>query len=209
MDRTITTNKKGVSMAEMIAYVALYGVVMSLLASLVFVIITSARKINSQSILNRGSAIMYTEFLSEVIALNPDTVSDVETSADSNTISITFEKKWKYNDEGERIAIATDDAEYANKPVKLKYSYTKGNSNIDIIYTFLNGTTSTGEISLEYNMKITSVNSDAITDVFSVYTQNSSSKYVTVHGNLNYDNKKMEFNYIIPIFVIKNAEDGD
>ena len=32
----IKRNKKGVSMAELIAYVALYGVVMSLLASLVF-----------------------------------------------------------------------------------------------------------------------------------------------------------------------------
>ena len=61
----ITRNKKGVSMVELIAYVALYGVVMSLLASLVFVIIQSARKVNGQAILNRGATIMYTEILSQ------------------------------------------------------------------------------------------------------------------------------------------------
>ena len=39
----ISNNKKGVSMVELIAYVALYGVVMSLLATLVFVIVQAAR----------------------------------------------------------------------------------------------------------------------------------------------------------------------
>lgn len=206
MVHTITTNKKGVSMAEMLAYIALYGVVMSLLASLVFVIISSARKINSQSILNRGSAILYTDFLSEVIRLNPDTVSNVETTADGNTISITFEKKWKYDDEGNRIEIAADDSEYTNKPVKMKYSYTKGNDNIDVTSTLLNGTSANSTINLDYGMTITSVNSDEITDVFRVDTQNSSGKYVTVHGNLRFDNKKVEFNFIIPIFVIKTDD---
>lgn len=204
MVRTTMTSKKGVSMVELIAYVALYGVIMSLLASLVFVIVKSARRINSQSILNRGSAIMYTEFLSEVINVNPDTVGDVETSADGNTISIQFEKKYKYTDEGKKVEIEADDAEYASKPVKIKYSYTKGNDNIDILYTMLNGTTSTSTISLDYGITITSIDSDEITDVFKVDRQNSSNKYVTIHGNLNFDNKKMEFNYIIPVFVADN-----
>ncbi|MCR5308151.1 MAG: hypothetical protein K6E24_04065, partial [bacterium] len=61
-------------MPEMIAYVALYGVVMSLLASLIFVIIMAARKVNRLSILNRGVTIMYREILSQTITLNPDTV---------------------------------------------------------------------------------------------------------------------------------------
>ncbi|MCR5462211.1 MAG: hypothetical protein K6E87_04000 [bacterium] len=187
-------------MAEMIAYVALYGVVMSLLASLVFVIISSARKINSQSILNRGASILYTELLSEIIRINPDYVGDVETTADGNTISIQFEKKYKYNDEGERIEIKSDDAEYANKPVKIKYSYTKGNDNIDVIYTSLSGVNTADTINLDYGMTITSVDSDSIENVFKVDKQNTSNKYVTINGNLNFDKKKMEFNYIIPIF---------
>ena len=206
MVHTTTTNKKGVSWIELIAYVSLYGVVMSLLASLVYVIVRSTRKINSQAILNRGSAILYTDFLSEVIRINPDTVSDVETTADGNTISITFEKKWKYDDEGNRIEIAVDDSEYANKPVKIKYSYTKNSDNIDVTSTLLDGTSSSTTIALEYGMTITSVNSDEITDVFRVDTQNSSSKYVTVHGNLNFDKRQMEFNYIIPIFIIKTDD---
>ena len=206
MDHTIMTNKKGVSMPELIAYVALYGVVMSLLASLVFVIVSSARKINSQAILNRGSAIMYTELLSQIIILNPDVVNDVEYSADANTTSVEFQKKYTYNDEGERILIKNDDPEYQSKPIKIKYSYTKGNDNIDVLYTYLNGSTSTTKISLEYGMTITSVNSDSVVNVFRVDTQNSSNRYVTINGNLHFDNKKLEFNYVIPIFVVRDDD---
>ena len=49
-------------------------------------------------------------------------------------------------------------------------------------------------------MTITSVDSDSIENVFKVDKQNASNKYVTINGNLNFDKKKMEFNYIIPIF---------
>ena len=198
----IIKNKKGVSMAEMIAYVALYGVVMSLLASLVFTIVQAARKVNRQSILNRGATIMYTEILSETISLNPDAVSPVTKSEDGNTISITFEKKYFYNDEGERKPISQS-TEYANKPVKITYSYTKGADNIVVVYTKIDNTTTTSSINLDFKMTITSYNSEDIDTVFSVDSQNSSNKYVTFHGNLNFDKKAMEFNFIIPVFTAK------
>jgi len=134
MEHTLQ-NKKGVSMVELIAYVALYGVVMSLLASLVFVIIQGARKVNAQSILNRGAVIMYTEILSQTIALNPDTVSPVTISDDGNTISVTFSKRFYYTDEGERRSIS-ENAEYQNINTSIKYSYTKNNDNIDVLISW-------------------------------------------------------------------------
>ena len=145
----ITRNKKGVSMVELIAYVALYGVVMSLLASLVFVIIQSARKVNGQAILNRGATIMYTEILSQTISLNPDTVSDVvkTTSDGKDTISVAFEKRFFYNDEGEKKPIS-ESTEYANRPVKIVYSYTEGNDNIDVSYVKIDNTASSSTINL-------------------------------------------------------------
>lgn len=198
----ITKNKKGVSMVELIAYVALYGVIMSLLASLVFTIIQAARKVNRQAILNRGATIMYTEILSQTIVLNPDSVSDVTKSADGKTISVTFEKKYFYDDEGVRKPIA-ESTEYADKPVKITYSYTDGRDIIDVIYTKIDNSYTTSTISLDYKMIIKSVNGENIDDVFSVDTQNTSNKYVTFHGYLVYDSKTMEFNFIIPVFTAK------
>lgn len=198
MERTLN-NKKGVSMAELIAYVALYGVVMSLLASLVFVIIQAARKVNAQSILNRGATIMYTEILSQTINLNPDTVEDVILSADGNTISVTFSKRFYYTDEGERKSIS-ENPEYQDKTTSIRYSYTKNNDNIDVLYTKGNGETSSNTINLDFKMRISSHDTDDISKVFTVDTQNTSNKYVTFHGDLHYDNKKMEFNFIVPVF---------
>ena len=194
-------------MAELIAYIALYGVVMSLLASLVFVIIQAARKVNAQSILNRGATIMYTEILSETIRLNPDSVSDVLTSDDGNTISITFEKKYYYTDDGERKSISEND-EYQAQVTSVTYSYTKGNDNIDVLFKTGAGSESSSSINLDYRMTISSHpnsgdDTDDITNVFSVDTQNTSNKYVTFHGDLHYDNKKMEFNFIVPVFTAK------
>lgn len=204
----ILQNKKGVSMAELIAYVALYGVVMSLLASLVFVIVQAARKVNAQSILNRGATIMYTEILSETIRLNPDSVSEVSLSDDENVISVTFEKQYYYTDDGERKYVKDSD-EYNGKVIKIVYSYTKGEDNIDVaMYTKGATNPSTTTINLDYGMTITSHpengdDTDSIANVFKVDTQNTSNKYVTFHGDLHYDNKKMEFNFIVPVFTAK------
>ena len=95
MEHTLK-NKKGMSMPELIAYVALYGVVMSLLASLVFVIVSAARKVNAQSIMNRGATLLYTEILSQTVSLNPDSVTGPTINGD--TISITFEKVLAFNE---------------------------------------------------------------------------------------------------------------
>lgn len=195
-------------MVELIAYVALYGVVMSLLATMVFVIVKAARKVNAQSILNRGATIMYTEVLSNAIALNPDTVSEVTTSEDGNTISVSFIKKYFYTDEGERKLIS-ESSLYTNKTVMITYSYTKGSDNIDVVFTKGDNTSSASKIKLDYKMTMTSHDSDDISKVFSVDTQNRSNKYVTFHGDLHYDNKKMEFNFIVPIFTARDDTDGD
>ena len=80
----------------------------------------------------------------------------------------------------------------------------KNNDNIDVLFVQGNGTQSTSSINLDYNMTLTSHDSDDISNVFSVDTQNSSNKYVTFHGDLHYDNKKMEFNFIVPVFVAKD-----
>ena len=205
----ICHNKKGVTMIEMIAYLALYGMVMSLIGSLTFTIIITARKVNRQAILNRGATIMYTEILSETIALNPDTVSDVvytdasgnvvtnpsSNKANINNISVTFTKKWSYNDEGERVEITN--------PNSITYSYTKGNNNIDVIRN--NNAADKSSINLEYKMTLTSSTSDDIYDVISVDTQNTSNKYVTFHGNLHFDSRDFEFNFIVPVFVANVA----
>lgn len=224
----IKRNKKGVSMAELIAYVALYGVVMSLLASLVFVIVQAARKVNRQAILNRGATIMYTEILSQTISLNPDTVSDVTyyssyTSSTVNTpittaitddnkssitaISITFTKKYDYYKAGDTIPSGKSEGdryEIAN-PSYITYLFFKKDNapagkKSDNIYVIRNGSEST--ISLEYGMTISSAaDDDNIYKCIQVATQNTSNKYVTFNGFLHFDNKNMEFNFIIPVFV--------
>lgn len=202
-------NKKGVSMVELIGYMALYGVVMSLLASLTFTIILTARKVNRQAILNRGATIMYTELLAQEIALNADTVDEVvykdasgnvlnnasENRSSVNSLSITFAKKWTYNEDGERIAI--------ENPSTLTYRYTKGQNIIEVIRN--NDEANKGKVDLQYNMKITSINSDDIFDVISVDTQNNSNKYVTFRGKLTFDEKNLQFNFIIPVFVANVA----
>lgn len=198
----ILQNKKGVSMVELIAYITLYGFISSLLATLVFVIVQAARRVNAQSLLNRGATMLYTEILGQTIGLNPDTVSNVITSADGNTISISFEKRFYYTDEGERKSI-TENADYNTKITKITYSYTKDNDNIDVIMIQGNGTQNTTSINLDFGMSITSHDSANINNVFSVDTQNESNKYVTFHGDLHYDNKTMEFNFIVPVFTAK------
>ena len=195
----ILNNKKGVSMIELLAYVVLYGLVMSSLATLVFVIVRSARSVSAQSAINRGATMLYTEILGQTIGLNPDTVSNVVTSADGNTISISLSKRFYYTDEGEKKSII-DLPEYNTKVTQITYSYTNGNNVIDVLYTKGNGTSSSSTIDLETGMTITSHDSNDISNVFSADAQNSSNKYVTFHGDLHYDKKKMEFNFIIPVF---------
>ena len=207
MEHILKKNKKGVSLVELIAYIALYGVVMALLATLVFVIVKAARKVDSQSILNRGATLMYTEILAGTISLNPDTVSDVSTSADGKTISVTFEKRFYYNDEGERKPVS-ENSEYTTKMTKITYSYTQGNDNIDVKRILGNGSESTSTIDLNFGMTITSHDATNISNVFTVDVQNTSNKYVTFHGDLHYDDRTMEFNFIVPVFTAKE-ESGD
>lgn len=216
MERTsqIFHNKKGVSLTELIAYIVLYGVVMSLLASLVFVIINSARKVNSQAILNRGASIMYTEILARTVALNPDTVSKVtykignqeyttlpdgtnKTTIDS--ISITFSKINDYNDDGKKITLPAANQKH------LTFTYNKGEDNIKVYSKEGTGNPVESSINLEYDMRISSSASDNPTDdsiyrVISCDIQNDASVYVTFNGYLKFDNKKTEFNFIIPVF---------
>ena len=216
-------NKKGVSMAELIAYVALYGVIMSLLASLVFVIIQAARKVNRQSILNRGATIMYTEILSETVALNPDTVDNVvykdssgaiittvtdDNKSSINSISITFSKKYGYaladNEEHAGVKYKQGDRYPLENPQYLTYSYTKRADNIEVIRN--NNTTNKGTINLDYKMTISSVDSDDIFGCIQVNKQSTSNKYVIFNGLLHFDSKTMEFNFVIPVFVANVPE---
>ena len=216
----IKNNKKGVSMIELLAYVSLYGVVMSLLATLVFVIVKTARKVNDQAIINRGSTMMYTEILAQTTNFSPDTVSDVvykdalgnviedpaSNRANIDTISITFIKQYDYApsdgyvvgektyNEGDRIPLET--------PRTLEYAYKKGSDNIDIIK---NGDTENkASINLDYKMTISANSNPSDDDIYGCITvdrQNSTNKYVTFNGYLNFDDKKMEFKFIIPVFV--------
>ena len=199
MEHTLK-NKKGMSMIELIAYVALYGVVMSLLASLVFVIVTSARKVNAQSIINRGATMMYTEILAQTVNLNPDYV---EKNISGDVISITFKKVYYYEEDGTRKN-TSGSTEYSSKTNRITYSYEKNTDKIDVKFFTGSNTTdtasSTSTINLNYKMTVTSHNSTSISDVFSIVEQNKSNSYVTFHGDLHYDNKTMEFNFVIPVF---------
>ena len=213
----INKNKKGTSMLELIAYVMLYGIVMSLLATLVFVIVQAARKVNRQAILNRGTTMMYTEILAQTTNLGPDTVdkvvyknasgneiTDPETNKTSiNSISITFIKQYDYApsdnyvvgdktySEGDRYPLTT--------PLTLEYVYTKGTDYIDVVRNGDYDNKST--INLDYNMTISSVNDESIYGFISVDTQSTTNKYVSFNGCLNFDNRKMEFRFIIPVFI--------
>ena len=195
-------SKKGTSLVELIAYVVLYGVVMSLLATLVFVLITATRKVNRQAILNRGAKLLYTDFLAQSISFNADFVTINETIND--TVSITLEKHYRYNDEGDRIKIVADDSEYADKPVKLTYSYTKGQSKMFVKYEKLDGTSTNNSIDLGFGMTITSstAGDTDITKVFYIINKSSSNKSLVFNGMLNYDQKTLEFNYVVPIYVV-------
>ena len=201
----ILKTKKGTSLVELIAYIALYGVVMSLLASLVFVLVTTARKVNRQAILNRGITTLYNEFLSKAISLDPDSVSPVTTSEDGNTISITLQKFWKYDDDGNKVKILPTDTEYADKVTKVTFSYTKGQKIVKIYNVTASGTEINTDVDLEYNMFITSTKDETDNDISKVFTideQNSRCVSVIFSGYLNYDKKNIEFKYTIPIFTI-------
>ena len=205
MTRFSSSNKKGVTLVEMIAYITLYGVIMTLLATLVFVIIQTTRKVNRQSILNRGTKLLYTEFLAQAINFNADYVVINEPTND--TVSITLEKHYRYDDEGNRIEIVVGDEIYANKPVKLTYSYKKGEDKMKFSYAKLDGTLySSSEINLDYGMTITSTsdNDADISNIFTIVKKSSYNKSLIFNGKLNYDKKSIEFSYVIPVYVIND-----
>lgn len=197
-----SSSKKGTSLIELIAYIGLYGIVMSLLATFVYVLVQTTRKVNRQSILNRGTKLLYTEFLAQAINFNPDYVAVNEPT--SNTVSVTLEKHYRYDDEGNRIEIVAGDTEYANKPVKLTYSYTKGEDKMNFTYTKLDGSTTTAEINLDYGMTITSTSpgDNDISKIFTVISKSSYNKSLIFNGKLNFDKKSVEFNFVIPIYVV-------
>lgn len=197
-------NKKGVSMIELIAYIALYGLVTSVLASLTYTIIITARKVNRQAVLNRASVIMYTDILAQTISLNPDHISDITKTADGNTISITLQKKYKYTDDGDRVEITATDTEYASKPNAITYSYTKETDYIGVRYSYLNGTYVDSKIDLEYNIYISMKDSDEIDGVFSVVKSSSFNKSVIFNGFLNFDSRQLEFNFVVPVFTVSD-----
>jgi len=204
MTRFSSSNKKGVTLVEMIAYITLYGVIMTLLATLVFVIIQATRKVNRQSILNRGTKLLYTEFLAQAINFNADYVAINEPTTD--TVSITLEKHYRYDNEGNRIEIVAGDTEYANKPVKLTYSYKKGEDKMKFSYTKLDGTSTSADINLDYGMTITSTsaNDTDISNIFTIVSKSSYSKSLIFNGKLNFDKKSVEFNFVIPVYVIND-----
>jgi hypothetical protein len=197
-----SSSKKGVTLVETIAYIALYGVVMSLLATFVFVLVQSTRKVNRVSILNRGTKLLYTEFLAQAINFNADYVVVNETVND--TVSVTLEKHYRYDDEGNRIEIVAGDTEYANKPVKLTYSYKKGESKMKYTYTKLDNSETTNEIKLDYGITITSAtaNDNDISNIFTLVSKSNYNKSLIFNGKLNFDKKSVEFNFVIPVYVI-------
>ena len=202
MVRNSLSNKKGTSLVELLAYVSLYGVVMSLLATLVFVLTKTARSVNRQSVLNRGTKILYSEFLAQAINFNADYVNINEPAND--TVSVTLEKHYTYDHEGERVQIVAGDAVYANKPVKLTYSYKKGEDKMKIIYTKLDGSSTEGTVDLEHGMTISSstANDTDISNIFTIVSKSSYNKSLIFNGKLTYDKKSIEFNFIIPVYVI-------
>lgn len=197
-----SSSKNGVSMIETIAYIMLYGVVMALLATFVFVLIQSTRKVNRVSIINRGTKLLYTEFLAQAINFNADYV--VVNEIVNDTVSVTLEKHYRYDNEGNRIEIVADDPVYADKPVKLTYSYKKGESKMMYTYTKLNGSESSTEIKLDYGITITSAsaNDADISNIFTVVSKSNYSKSLIFNGKLNFDKKAVEFNFVIPVYVI-------
>lgn len=198
-----SSSKKGTSLVELLAYISLYGIVMTLLATFVFVLVQTTRKTNRQSILNRGTKLLYTEFLAQAINFNADYV--VVNEVINNTVSVSLEKHYRYDDEGNRIEIVAGDTVYANKPVKLTYSYTKGEDKMKFFYTKLDGSSTTpSEINLDYGMTITSSFADDsdISNIFTVVSKSSYNKSLIFNGKLNYDQKSVEFNFVIPVYVI-------
>ena len=197
-----SSSKKGVTLIETIAYVMLYGVVMTLLATFVFVLIQTTRKVNRVSIINRGTKLLYTEFMAQAINFNADYVVVNETIND--TVSVTLEKHYRYDDEGNRIEIVAGDTVYADKPVKLTYSYKKGEDKMKYTYTKLNGDSTTTEIKLDYGMTITSssVNDTDISKIFTVVSKSNYNKSLIFNGKLNFDKKAVEFNFVIPVYVV-------
>ena len=198
-----SSSKKGVTLIETIAYIMLYGAVMSLLATFVFVLIQQTRRVNRLSILNRGTKLLYTEFLAQAINFNADYV--VVNDEVNNTVSVTLEKHYRYDNEGNRIEIVEGDTEYANKPVKLTYSYKKGEDKMKYTYTKLDGNDSDPiEINLDYGMTITSTssNDEDISSIFTIIDKSNSNKSLIFNGMLNFDKKSVEFNFVIPIYVI-------
>lgn len=202
MVRNSLSKKKGVTLVEMLAYISLYGVVMSLLATLVFVLTKTARSVNRQSVLNRGTKLLYTEFLAQAINFNADYV--VINEAVNDTVSVTLEKHYRYDDEGERVKIVAGDAIYANKPVKLTYSYKKGEDKMKIVYTKLDNTSTEGIVDLDHGMTISSstTNDTDISNIFTIVSKSSYNKSLIFNGKLTYDKRSIEFNFIIPVYVI-------
>jgi len=73
-----------------------------------------------------------------------------------------------------------------------------------VTYTKLDNSTTTSEINLDFGMTITSNsnNDEDISNIFTIVEKSSYNKSLIFNGKLNYDKKSLEFNFVIPVYVI-------
>lgn len=209
---SIVTNKKGVSVIEMLGYIILMGTVFSLLASTTYFIGTSAQKMKEKSNLNLASTELYTSFLSTMNGtIMPDTiVVDDGSDPEKNTgTSVSFKKTKYYTSDGDEITdYSTPINGEGSKPINetintITYSYDSDNKAINTIRSncFNSSVSATSSLDIQF------VNVDSFT--FTRFVISKTISYVQFTGTLSLKNNAKatsDFNFVIPVYTIINIE---
>lgn len=216
-------NKKGISMMELLAYTALSGTVMALLASVVLFVTNNTTRIYEKSKLNTQSTQLYSQTLNWINGLSPDTVnyvyiteSHTETLDATTTnlvkdskgnpivIGVEFYKRVEYvnidpNDPAsERKAVSTDTL--VNKQNRIRFIYNStDSSNTEItIKTQTPTQKSNGNQWEVTNLELKGV--DISEASFELIVANEANTYVKFGGLMSYGKKSQSYSYMIPVF---------
>lgn len=197
MKQSILLNKKGTSMVELLAYVILYGTVMSLLATMVFFIATTSQKTYEKSRLNIENVTLFSESLAVTTNLMADNV-ELQTDA-SGKKSIMFWKKYDFisadpdADQVDRKQVETDkEASLASKVNRVYFSFDEDNNDIVVKTTTPGGTEKSNALSVS-NVTLSDVDFDLI-------VANEANSFVRVTGTMTCNKRSQSFSYIIPVF---------
>ena len=188
--KTCVKDKHGVSMVELLGYIVLFGSVFTLLSTTTFLIARASQSAYEKNRLNIGSTQLYSELLTTINRLQPDSVEIIEDPDEPK--KIIFLKENTFNEEGNSVSVSVGEL---NKHV----IYFDSTSNDVMIEGYEKGNDSaisTTRISLSVNVGIESFD-------FSIANESTGIKNIEVGGTLSNDRSTQDFIFSFPIYIIE------